>query len=129
MNIIIVGCGKVGTCILSSLLEEGHEIVAVDSSPNVIGEIANTFDCMCVCGSGTDCDVLEEAGVDRAELLVAATGSDELNMLTCYLAKGMGVSNTVARIRNPEYNHRNLEFLRQQLDISLVINPSPIAAF
>ena len=128
MNIIIVGCGKVGTCILSSLLEEGHEIVAVDSSPNVIGEIANTFDCMCVCGSGTDCDVLEEAGVNRAELLVAATGSDELNMLTCYLAKGMGVSNTVARIRNPEYNHRNLEFLRQQLDISLVINPDRLAA-
>lgn len=128
MNIIIVGCGKIGTTILSSLLAEGHDIVAVDSNPDVISEISNIYDSMYVCGSGTDCETLSEAGVEHTELFVAVTGSDELNMLSCYIAKKMGAKHTIARIRNPEYNDKSLNFLRQQLDLSTSINPDLLAA-
>ena len=128
MNIIIVGCGKIGTTILSSLLAEGHDIVAVDSNPDVISEISNIYDSMYVCGSGTDCDTLTEAGVEHTELFVAVTGSDELNMLSCFIAKKMGAKHTIARIRNPEYNYKSLGFLRQQLDLSTSINPDLLAA-
>ena len=128
MNIIIVGCGKIGTTILSSLLSEGHDIVAVDSDPEVISEISNIYDSMCVCGSGTDCDTLSEAGVERAELFVAATGSDELNMLSCFIARKMGAKHTIARIRNPEYNVESLNFLRQHLNLSMSFNPDMLAA-
>ena len=128
MNIIIVGCGKIGTTILSSLLAEGHDIVAVDSNPDVISEISNIYDSMYVCGSGTDCDTLSEAGVEHTELFVAVTGSDELNMLSCFIAKKMGAKHTIARIRNPEYNYKSLGFLRQQLDLSTSINPDLLAA-
>ena len=128
MKIIVVGCGKIGTTILSSLLAEGHDIVAVDSKPEVISEISNIYDSMCVCGNGTDCDTLAEAGVENAELFVAATNSDELNMLSCFLAKRMGAKHTIARIRNPEYNDKSLSFMRQQLDLSTSFNPDLLAA-
>ena len=128
MNIIIAGCGKIGTTILSDLVAEGHDIVAVDSNPEVIGEISNLYDSMCVCGSATDCETLSEAGVEKAELFVAVTGSDELNMLSCFIARKMGARHTVARIRSPEYNDRNLGFMRQHLNLSMSINPDLLAA-
>ena len=128
MKIIIIGCGKIGTTILSSLLQEGHDIVAVDTNPDVISEISNIYDSMYVCGNGADCETLSEAGVERADMFVAVTGSDELNMLSCFMAKRMGARHTVARIRNPEYNDHNLTFMRQQLDLSMSINPDLLAA-
>lgn len=128
MNIIIVGCGKIGTTVLASLVAEGHDIVAVDSDPQVISEISNIYDILCVCGSGTDCNTLSEAGVEKAELFVATTGSDELNMLSCFIASKMGAKHTIARIRNPEYNDQSLGFLRQQLGLSMSINPDLLAA-
>jgi trk system potassium uptake protein TrkA len=84
---------------------------------------------MSVCGNGIDSDVLIEAGVESADLLVAVTGSDEFNMLSCFLAKKLGAQNTIARIRNPEYNDKSLSFMREQMGISLTINPEQIAAF
>ncbi len=123
MNIIVNGCGKIGTSILASLVAEGHDVIAIDNNPHVIAEISNIYDVMCVCGNGTDCDVLSEAGVSNADLVVSVTGSDELNMLSCYLSKKMGAQNTIARIRNPEYNDKSLSFMREQLDISFTLNP------
>ena len=128
MNIIIVGCGKVGSTILSSLLAEGHDIVVIDPNPDVISEVSNIYDSMYVCGNGVDSDTLSEAGVEQTELFVAVTGSDELNMLSCFIAKRMGAKHTIARIRNPEYNDKSLEFMRQQLDLSSSINPDLLAA-
>ena len=128
MNIVIVGCGKIGSTILSDLLSEGHDIVAVDSDPQVISEISNIYDSMYVCGSGTNCDTLVEAGVERAELFIAATGSDECNMLSCFIAKRMGAKHTIARVRNPEYSEKSFGFMRQQLDISMIMNPDQLAA-
>lgn len=128
MNIIVVGCGKIGTAIVSSLVNEGHNVTALDENSDVISEITNVYDAMGVCGNGADCEALEEARVDKCDILVAVTGSDELNMLSCFLAKKMGAKNTVARIRNPEYNDRSLSFMRQQLDLSMSINPELLMA-
>ncbi|MBR2615338.1 MAG: Trk system potassium transporter TrkA [Clostridia bacterium] len=128
MNIIIVGGGKIGTTILQNLVQEGHDVVAVDSDPGVIAEISNLYDVMCVCGNGVDWETLTEAGVENAQLLIAVTGSDEFNMLCCFMAKRLGVKNTIARIRNPEYNDKSLGFIKQTLDLSFTINPDKLAA-
>lgn len=128
MKIIINGCGKIGKVILASLVAEGHDVVAIDKDPQVLEDITNVYDVMGVCGNGTDSDILLEAGVDSVDLLVAVTGSDEFNMLSCFLAKKLGAKNTIARIRNPEYNDKSLTFMREQMDISLTINPEQFAA-
>ena len=128
MKIIIVGCGKIGTTIIESLVREGHDVVAVDSDPAIIANISNIYDVMCVCGTGADYDTLAEAGVSGANMVVAVTGSDELNMLSCFIAKKMGAEQTVARIRNPEFNDKNLVFMKQQLGISMSINPELLVA-
>lgn len=128
MNIIIAGCGKIGRTIVGSLVSEGHDVIAIDSDRDILDEISDIFDIMTICGNCADCDVLEEAAVQTAELFVAVTGSDELNMLSCFIAKKMGASHTIARIRNPEYNDKSRSFLRQQLDLSMSINPELLAA-
>lgn len=128
MKIIIAGCGKIGITLVENLVNEGHEVVALDSNPDAITDITNVYDAMGVCGSATDCDTLAEAGVEKADLFVAATDADELNMLSCFLAKRMGAAHAIARIRKPEYNDQNLGFMRQQLDLSMSINPEQLAA-
>lgn len=128
MNIIVVGCGKIGAAIISSLLGEGHNLIAMDTDRAALSEITNVYDVMGVCGNGADCETLMEAEVAKAELLIAVTGSDEFNMLSCFLAKRLGVKNTIARIRNPEYNDQSLGFMKEQLDISMTINPEKLAA-
>lgn len=128
MKIIIAGCGKIGITLVENLVNEGHEVVALDSNPDAITDITNVYDAMGVCGSATDCDTLAEAGVEKADLFVAATDADELNMLSCFLARRMGAAHAIARIRKPEYNDQNLGFMRQQLDLSMSINPEQLAA-
>lgn len=128
MNIIIAGCGKIGSTILASLVKEGHDVVALDNNAAVIAELSNMYDVMGVCGNAADCETLEEAGIAQAELFVAVTDSDELNMLSCFFAKRMGAKQIIARIRNPEYNDKSLRFIREQLDLSFPINPEFLAA-
>ncbi len=128
MNIIVAGCGKIGRTILQNLVSEGHDVLAIDTDNSVIREITDIYDVMGVCGSCTDCDTLEEADIGKAELFIATAGSDEMNMLSCFLAKKLGAKHTIARIRKPEYNDRSLSFVRQQLDLSMSINPELLAA-
>lgn len=128
MKIIVVGCGKIGTTIVSSLVLEGHDVIAVDNQPAVISEITNIYDVMGVCGNGADYDTLAEAGVDKVDLFVASTGSDELNMLSCFVAGRMGASHTIAKISNPEYNEQNIAFMQKEMGISLAVNPELLAA-
>lgn len=128
MKIIVAGCGKIGTTLLASLTAEGHDVTALDNDAVLISTLTDNFDMMGVCGNAVDCDTLEEAGVRGADLFVAVTGSDELNMLSCFLAKKIGALHTVARIRNPEYSGRSLGFMRQHLDITMPINPEKLAA-
>lgn len=128
MNIIVMGCGKIGEEILSSLVAEGHDVTAIDVNADVISDITNNYDVMSVCGNGADYEILEEANVDRAEMFIATADSDEVNMLACFIARKMGAHNTVARIRNPEYNDQSLGFMRQNLGLSMSINPERLAA-
>lgn len=128
MNIIVAGCGKIGKAVIGTLCSEGHDVTVMDKNPDTVREITNIYDVIGVCGNSADCETLEEADVENAELFICATGSDEMNMLSCFLAKKMGASHTVARIRNPEYNDRSLSFMRQQLDLSMSINPELLVA-
>lgn len=128
MKITVVGCGKIGRTILSSLVSEGHNVTAIDKDSSVIAEITNIYDVMGVCGNGVDWDTLSEADVDKTNLFIAATGSDELNMLSCFVAGRMGAKNTIAKISNPEYNDQGLAFMQKQLDLSLSVNPELLAA-
>ena len=128
MKIIIVGCGKIGRTMVQSLTAEGHDLLVIDKNPTVLNETADMFDVMGICGNAVDCDTLTEAGVENTDILVATTDSDEMNMLTCFLAKKLGTKHTIARIRNPEYNDQSLGLLRQHLDLSISLNPELLVA-
>ncbi len=128
MKIIISGCGKIGRAVLSSLVNEGHDVIAMDKNSAVIEEITNTYDVMGISGNGADCEALEEASVEGVDLFASFTDSDELNMLSCFLAKRMGAKHTIARIRNPEYNDQSLGFMRGELGLSMSVNPEEAIA-
>lgn len=128
MKIIIGGCGKIGETLLAALVSEGHDVVALDNNPAVISQITNIYDVMGACGNAADCETLEDAGIADAELFIAVTPSDEVNMLSCFLAKRMGAEYTIARIRNPEYNDGSLGFMKRELGLSMAINPEQLAA-
>lgn len=128
MKIIVVGCGKIGTTVIESLAKEGHDVVAIDNDQAAVDNIRDIYDVMCICGNGANYDTLSEAGISSAEMFVAVTGSDELNMLSCIIARKMGAAHTAARVRNPEYNDKNLGFMRQQIGLSISINPELLTA-
>ncbi len=128
MNIVIAGCGKIGTAVLGALVAEGHDVTIIDNNPTVVSEITNIYDVIGLCGNGADSDILTEAGIENAELFAAFTGSDELNMLSCFIARRMGAKHTSARIRNLEFNDRSLGLLRQHLNLSMAVNPEKLAA-
>lgn len=127
MNIVIVGDGKVGAALTEHLSKEGHDIVVIDKDPKVVDEMVNSFDVMGLCGNGASYSVQKEAGVGKARLLIAATSSDELNILCCLVAKKIGAHHTIARVRNPEYAQQ-LHFFKEELGLSLVVNPEFAAA-
>ena len=128
MNIIIVGCGKVGHTLTERLVREGHDITVVDTSERVIRDTTEIFDVMGIRGNGASLSVLEEAGLQKADLIIAVTGSDELNLLCCTVAKKAGGNlAAIARVRNPDYS-KELTYLRQQLGLSMIINPELEAA-
>ena len=128
MKIIIVGCGKIGKSMISALTIEGHDVIIIDKNPTILNETGDIYDVMGVCGNAADCDTLLEAGVTNADVLISLTDSDEMNMLTCFLARKLGAKHTVARIRNPEYNDQSLGFLRQHLNLSISLNPEALVA-
>lgn len=128
MNIIVMGCGKIGGDILASLVAESHDVTAIDLDPEVLNDITNVYDVMTVCGSGVDYDTLTEAGAADAELYLAMTVNDELNIMSCFLARKMGAKHTVARISKPDYRGRGLAFIKQQANISMFINPDQVTA-
>ena len=128
MRVIIVGCGKVGTAIIDSMVEDNHDVTAIDNDSEVISNVTNTYDVMAVCGSGTSREMLISAGVSKADLFIAVTRSDEVNMLACFLARRMGAKHTVARIRETDYNEDGINYLVNELDLSMALNPELLAA-
>ena len=128
MKVVVVGCGKIGHTIVERLLKENHELLCIDSDPAIINEMINSYDVMTICGNGISYDVLNEAGIEKTELFIAVTGSDEFNMLSCLAAKKLGAKHTVARIRNSEYNTESLSFIKESLSLSMAINPEKLTA-
>ena len=127
MEIIIVGCGKVGRTIAEQLQAEETDLTLIDENPDKLALIADQIDSLNIEGNGASISVLKEAGIDTADLLVAVTGSDELNLLCCLIAQKSGHCHTVARVRNPIYfNERS--FIKERLGLTTIINPEFDAA-
>lgn len=122
MNIIIVGCGQVGRTLATQLSAEGHNITVVDTSRERITEITNKIDVMGVVGNGASHATLEDALIRKADLLIAVTDSDELNLLCCVVAKKVGSCNTIARVRDHAYLG-DVSYLKDELGLAMVINP------
>ena len=127
MRIIIVGCGNVGATLAEQLSKEGHNITIIDTREVMVQNIANTFDVMGIEGNGASFSVQAEAGINDADLLIAVTGSDELNLLCCLIAKKSGGCHTIARVRNPVYS-REIGYIKEELGLSMIINPEYAAA-
>ncbi len=127
MQIVIVGLGKVGRALTEQLTAEGHDIVAIDCDAGRTEDIVNVYDVRGVAGNGACYDVQQEAFETGADLLIATTSSDEINMLACLVAKKIGTRHTIARIRDPEYE-RQLRIMRGELGLSMIINPEKATA-
>ena len=122
LNIIIVGCGKVGNTLVERLSRENHDITVIDQDNEVVSRVAATYDILGIAGNGASFEVQMEAGIKKADIFIAVTESDELNLLCCTIAKKVSNCAAIARMRNPEYS-KEQEFLRTQLGLSMLINP------
>lgn len=127
MNIIIVGCGKIGQNLAEELNEAGNNITIVDISAEKVQELSTRLDVMGVVGNGAIHATLKEAGIDGADLLIAVTGSDELNLLCCIVAKKATNCHVIARVKQPEYS-TEVDYLKDELELAMVINPQYAAA-
>ncbi len=127
MRIIIVGCGKVGYTLAEQLREEGHEITVIENDPEKKHMVEEKLDVSCIMGNGTSHRIQDKAGVERADLLIAVTGMDELNLLACLIAKKVGGLSTIARVRNPDY-YEEINYIKEELGLSMAINPERAAA-
>lgn len=122
MKIVVIGSGKIGQSIVASVCEEGHDIIVIDNDPNVVNQVVESYDVMGICGNGASVEVQQNADVCDADLVVAVTLSDEVNLLSCLLAHKLGAKDTIARVRNPDYltyTHK----MKEELGLSMTINP------
>lgn len=122
MKIIIIGCGKVGRTLTEQLATEAHNITVIDTNPKKIQEVTEDLDVLGITGNGASISTLQEAGVEQADILISVTGSDELNLLCCLIAKKASRCQTVARVRNPMYS-QEIDFIKAQMGVSMIINP------
>ena len=122
MKIIVVGCGKIGEALVGRLNAESHDITVVDEDHAKVQSVANKYDALGIVGNGATRDVLQEAGVNKADLLIAVTGSDEINLLCCLMAKKRGNCRTIARVKSPEY-FSDAPYLKEELGLEMIINP------
>lgn len=128
MNIIIAGDGRVGSTLAKQLCAEGYDVTIIDHDQSVLDETLSKYDVMAVLGNCASMPTLIQAGIMDADLLIAATSADEINLLCCTTAHGLNPKlHTIARIRNPEYNDQIYE-MRDVFGLSLVVNPEKRAA-
>ncbi len=127
MKIIIVGCGKVGQTLAEKLNESGNEITVIDLQAEKVREVTARYDVMGVIGNGATHAVLHEADIENADLFIAVTNSDELNLLCCTVAKREGNCQVIARVKNPQYSEETA-YLKERLGLAMVINPEYAAA-
>ena len=122
MKIVIIGLGAIGKTILKNLSGEGHTITIIDEDKYRIEKQIEKYDVLGVVGNGASMEIQNEANVKDADLVIALTRSDELNILACLVAKKVGAKNTIARVRNPDYRMQILQ-MKDDLGISMVVNP------
>lgn len=127
LKIIIIGCGKVGRTLVEQLSQEGHDITIIDKNRERISQLANLYDVMGLVGNGASYNIQKEAGIGNADLIIAVTGSDELNLLCCTIATQVGNCAAIARVRTPDYS-QEADYLREKLGLALIINPEYEAA-
>ena len=127
MNIVIVGAGKLGRTLTKHLSFENHNITIIDTKPTVVENIVNEYDVMGYCGNGASYDTQKNAGVAKANVLIATTASDEVNILCCLVAKKLGVKQTIARVTSHEYA-KQVSLMSNELGISMTVNPELDAA-
>ena len=127
MKIIIIGNGKVGFTLARQLSGEEHDLILIDKDADALHSADTALDVLCIEGSGASIQILHEAGVQDADLAIAVTGSDELNIVCCLIAKKLGAKHTVARVRNPEY-FREASLLKREIGVDMIINPEHAAA-
>ncbi len=127
LKIIIVGCGKVGRTLVDRLSKEGHDIVVIDQQHDRIEHLTNLYDIMGIQGNGASYSTQVEAGIESADLIIAVTNSDELNLLCCTIAKQVGNCASIARVRNPDYS-KEISYLQEKLGLVMIINPELEAA-
>lgn len=127
MKIIVVGLGNVGETLALTLLKEGNSVTVIDLSAEKVKKITDKYDILGVVGNGATHTILREAGISSADLLIAVTESDELNLLCCTIAKKTSHAHTIARVESPEYS-AEIEYLKEGLGLSMVINPEEEAA-
>ena len=122
LQIIIVGCGKVGRTLVEQLSKEGHDITIIDKDGEKVQSISGMYDVMGITGNGASYSVQMDAGIEKADLLIAVTDSDELNLLCCTVAKRVGDCAAIARVRTPDYNVE-AGYLQDKLGLAMIINP------
>lgn len=127
MNIIIVGCGKVGSTLAVQLGRENNNICVIDTDKERVQDLTSANDIIGICGNGTNYSLLLEAGIAETDLLIAVTGSDEMNLLCCVIAQKAAQCKVIARVRNPIYE-REGEFLKKELGLTMIINPELLTA-
>lgn len=127
LNIIIIGCGKVGRTLVEQLCLEGHDITIIDKNAAKVEAMANLYDVMGICGNGASFSIQKEAGIQETDLVIAVTESDELNLLCCTVANQVSDCSTIARVRTPDYND-DTAYLREKLGLARIINPELEAA-
>lgn len=127
LNIIIVGCGKVGAAIVEQLSREGHDITVIDNDADKVQELSSQYDIMGVCGNGASFSVQIEAGIKEANLIIAVTDSDELNLLCCTVAKRVSGCAAIAKVKKPDYS-QDISYLREKLGLAMIINPEQESA-
>ena len=127
MRIIVIGAGKVGFTIAEHLIAEEHDVIIIDKNEEVVERCTGSLDALCIRGNGANAKILLEAGVDKANIVIASTENDESNMLACLISKRLGAHYTIARIRDPEFNESQT-FLQNELGIDIAINPERATA-
>ena len=128
MRTVIIGAGEVGSNTARMLSEEGHDVVLIEQDERLVERASEQLDALVIHGNGASPRLLAEAGIEKADLLVAASSSDEANIIACLAAKARGVSRTVARIHNPDYYDPQEPFAAEMLGIDFVIHTEQMAA-
>ncbi|MBQ3129103.1 MAG: Trk system potassium transporter TrkA [Clostridia bacterium] len=127
MNIIVVGIGKVGYTVAEQLSSEMHDVTVIDTNESVLSDTIEELDVQGILGNGASRKVLTDAGISECDLLIALTGSDEINLLCCLLANKLGANGTIARVRSPEYNE-DIRLIKDSLGLTMAVNPEKEAA-